>query len=79
MEFSALAGNRRIKDQLSSQMEGRGLSHAYIICGPVAPAGHTLARLLTQAMLCEGPRPPAPAGPAAPVRRFCGASTQMRR
>lgn len=54
MELSALAGNSRIKDQLSQQEGGRGLSHAYIISGPVGSGRHTLARLLTAALLCSG-------------------------
>ena len=55
MEFSALAGNRRLKSQLSIQEEGRGLSHAYLICGPAGSGRHTLALLLSQVMLCESP------------------------
>lgn len=55
MELSALAGNQRLKNQLSCQQEGRGLSHAYLISGPVGSGRHTLARLLIQAMLCEAP------------------------
>ena len=42
MELSALAGNRRLKAQLSLQEGGRGLSHAYIIAGPVGSGRHTL-------------------------------------
>ena len=38
--------NRRLKEQLSFQEEGRGLSHAYILCGPAGSGRHTLARLL---------------------------------
>ena len=34
MNLSALAGNQRIKEQLSLQERGRGLSHAYMISGP---------------------------------------------
>lgn len=69
MEFSALAGNRRIKDQLSGQVDGRGLSHAYLICGPVGSGRHTLARLLAQAMLCEAPAPSRPCGVCAACKK----------
>lgn len=54
MNLSALAGNERIKEQLSQQERGRGLSHAYIIAGPAGSGQHTLARLLAAAMLCAG-------------------------
>ena len=50
MELSALAGNRRLKAQLSQQEGGRGLSHAYIISGPVGSGRHTLGGLLAQAI-----------------------------
>ena len=57
MELSALAGNRRIKQQLSRRE--RGLSHAYIISGPGGSGRHTLARLLAAEMMCTagGERP----------------------
>ncbi|USF27184.1 hypothetical protein N510_002130 [Firmicutes bacterium ASF500] len=55
MNLSALAGNQRIKEQLSLQERGRGLSHAYMISGPAGAGKHTLARLLAAAMLCTGP------------------------
>lgn len=54
MNLSALAGNERVKEQLSQQEKGRGLSHAYIISGPAGSGRHTLARLLGSAMLCTG-------------------------
>ena len=60
MELSSLAGNPRLKEQLSQREEGRGLSHAYIISGPVGSGRHTLARLLAGAMVCakeSGKRP----------------------
>lgn len=69
MELSQLAGNRRIKDQLSLWEEGRGLSHAYIICGPVGSGRHTLARLVSQAMLCEAPASHRPCGSCGPCKK----------
>ena len=43
MDFPALAGNGRLKQQLSQREEGRGLSHAYLIAGPKGSGRHTLA------------------------------------
>ena len=51
MNLSALAGNQRVKEQLSQQEGGRGLSHAYIISGPAGSGRHTLAGLLAAAVL----------------------------
>lgn len=58
MDISALAGNPRLKELLSQREGGRGLSHAYLISGPVGSGRHTLARLLAQAMLCQGANKP---------------------
>lgn len=54
MDLSPLSGNEKLKDQLSRQERGRGLSHAYIISGPPGSGRGTLARQLTAAMLCTG-------------------------
>lgn len=54
MDLSPLNGNEKIKDQLSRQERGRGLSHAYIISGPAGSGRHVLARQLAAAMLCTG-------------------------
>lgn len=69
MELSALAGNRRLKEQLSHQEEGRGLSHAYMISGPVGSGRHTLARLLSQAMMCQAKAGARPCGQCAPCKK----------
>ena len=54
MDLSPLTGNERLKEQLSRQERGRGLSHAYIISGPAGSGRHVLARRLVAAMLCTG-------------------------
>ena len=55
MDLPALAGNERLKQQLSQREEGRGLSHAYLIAGPKGSGRHTLARELSAAMVCTAP------------------------
>lgn len=49
--LEVLAGNPQAKHRLSA---GRGLSHAYIIAGPVGSGKHTLAGLLARALVCSG-------------------------
>ena len=52
MRLDTLAGNAPLKEQLSAQEKGRGLSHAYLISGPSGSGKRTLARLLSAAMVC---------------------------
>ena len=54
MNLDALSGNRRVKEVLDSQEQGRGLSHAYLLSGPKGSGRHTLARLLAAALLGSG-------------------------
>lgn len=68
MELSALAGNRRLKDRLDQRDGERGLSHAYIIAGPVGSGRHTLARLLCGGMLCTA-RTGQPCGRCGPCKK----------
>ena len=65
MKFLTLAGNGRIKEQLSQRRE---LSHAYLISGPAGSGRHTLARLLAAAMVCEG-GDEAPCGRCTPCKK----------
>lgn len=53
-----LAGNAALKQQLSTRMRERNLSHAYLISGSAGSGKHTLARLLAAALECTGNRPP---------------------
>lgn len=54
MKLTGLVGNEALKKQLSAQAGGRGLSHAYLICGPDGAGKRTLARILAAAMVCTG-------------------------
>jgi len=71
MNLSALAGNSRLKEQLSLRERELGLSHAYIISGPAGSGRHVLARLLAAGMLCasRGERPCGRCGPCVKVKK----------
>jgi len=69
MDLSSLAGNSRLKEQLSQREEGRGLSHAYIISGPAGSGRHTVARILAAAMVCT----------ASAGQRPCGKCSQCKK
>lgn len=71
MNLSVLAGNERLKEQLSQQERGRGLSHAYILAGPSGSGRHTLARQLAAAALCvgTGEKPCGQCGPCLKVQK----------
>ncbi len=71
MNLSALAGNARIRDQLNAR--GGTLAHAYILSGPRGSGKHTLARILTAAMMCTAPdRDSCPCGTCLPCRKVSG-------
>lgn len=53
MALSALAGNHKLKEQLQPRLVG-GLGHAYIVEGPQGSGKHTLAGILSRAMVCSG-------------------------
>lgn len=72
MELSALAGNIRLKEQLVQRVTGRGLSHAYILAGPIGSGRHTLARILSQAMVCTAPEGRRPCGICPQCRKAAG-------
>ena len=58
MGFESLLGNERLKENLISSL-GRGhISHFYLISGPAGSGKHTLAKLLTAAILCGGANRP---------------------
>ena len=69
MDLSVLAGNNQIKQQLAHREGGRGLGHAYIISGAKGSGKHTLARLISSAMVCQESGASRPCGRCAPCRK----------
>lgn len=58
MGFNRLLGNDRLKESLRISV-GRGrISHFYLISGPTGSGKHTLARLLSAAILCQSDEKP---------------------
>jgi len=58
MGFEALLGNEQLRQNLRSSI-GRGrISHFYLISGPTGSGKHTLARLLSAAILCGSEEKP---------------------
>ena len=53
IDFSALYGNDELKKHLSSAIENRTLSHAYIIEGAEGSGRRTLCRLIAAALACK--------------------------
>lgn len=58
MGFEELLGNDRLKDELRQSLERGHGSHFYVISGPEGSGKRTLARLLAQALMCEGDKAP---------------------
>ena len=58
MALETLLGNDRLKQNLSESLAKGHISHFYLISGPKGSGKRTLARLLAEAILCEGDRKP---------------------
>jgi len=56
MAFETLLGNDRLKQNLAESLAKGHVSHFYLISGPKGSGKHTLAKLLAEAILCEGSR-----------------------
>ncbi len=54
MGFEGLLGNERLKDNLRSSIRRGRASHFYLISGPKGSGKHTLAKLLSAALICKG-------------------------
>ena len=58
MAFETLLGNAQLKKNLAGSLARGHVSHFYLISGPEGSGKHTLARLLSAAILCqEGSKP----------------------
>jgi len=53
MGLDGLLGNERLKENLSRSINRGHISHFYLISGPAGSGKHTLARLLSAAILCK--------------------------
>ncbi len=54
MGFESLLGNERLKENLALSVSRGRISHFYLISGPAGSGKHTLAKLLSAAILCQG-------------------------
>ena len=68
MGFEALLGNDRLKETLAASLHKGHISHFYLISGPKGAGKHTLAKLLAQAILCQGGSKPC--GVCGPCRKI---------
>ena len=53
MGFERLLGNEQLKENLRQSLAKGHASHFYLISGPVGSGKHTLAKLLSAALMCE--------------------------
>lgn len=53
MGLETLLGNEQLKKNLRTAIDGRRISHGYLISGPKGAGKHTLARLLAMAAVCR--------------------------
>ena len=58
MAFDTLLGNDRLKQNLAQSISAGHISHFYLVSGPSGSGKHTLAKLLSAAILCQGHRKP---------------------
>ena len=72
MDLRALAGNAPLKAQLEQEVRRRGLGHAYILAGPPGAGKHTLARLLSAALVCSSRGEDLPCGHCSGCRKVFG-------
>ncbi len=68
MAFDTLLGNDRLKQNLAESLARNHISHFYLISGPRGSGRKTLAKLLAQAILCQGKS--RPCGVCEPCRKI---------
>jgi DNA polymerase III subunit delta' len=70
MPFSEIIGQDRALGALRAALERGALHHAYLFAGPEGIGKATAARLLAQAVNCEGPQADRPCGSCGPCRKI---------
>ena len=68
MGFESLLGNEGLRETLAASLKKGHISHFYLISGPKGSGKHTLAKLLAQAILCQGTHKPC--GTCGPCRKI---------
>lgn len=58
MGFEGLLGNEQLKENLRRSLQKGQVSHFYLISGPEGSGKHTLAKLLSAAIVCRGEERP---------------------
>ena len=58
MGFDSLLGNQQLKENLRVSITRGRISHFYLISGPAGSGKHTLAKLLSAAILCQSGEKP---------------------
>ena len=58
MGFETLLGNARLKNNLTASLQQGKNAHFYLISGPAGSGKHTLSRLLSAAVMCQGEERP---------------------
>ena len=64
MSFDSLLGNEQLKSGLTRSLAAGHASHFYLISGPQGSGKHSLARLLSAALVCRGENAPCMSCPA---------------
>ena len=69
MDFTGFLGNDAVKARLSGAFASGRVAHSYLLCGPAGSGKHTLTRILSAAMQCEGRSGKIPCGVCSGCRK----------